>query len=248
MASEAKRKLACLVANLMEIVPFASDESCCEIFDQVALFLREALQEKKRQHELEAQEWTLEALSQQPRRRRRRGSVDPPFQFEALAFADVLASPVMTRLCKVCNRECHVRLCDRCGWQFCSLCAGYDPPKDRFYPSTGVKVALQAYCLDCMVMQCLSAEKISGQEMGYEKLLAYFSSDVCQWTWIPGFCDGFSVFSATWVGLEGSSFRSSAFYCGVGTERDSMDSRSDPRFLAFVQGVCEQCPFGAGCR
>ena len=41
-----------------------------------------------------------------------------------------------------------------------------------------------------------------------------------------------------WVALEGSRFRDSPFYCQIGTERDTPQSRSNPFFLLFVKECC----------
>jgi hypothetical protein len=49
------------------------------------------------------------------------------------------------------------------------------------------------------------------------------------------FCDGFSVFSVTWVALEGLAFLESPFYCQIGTEHDTLESREDEKFIELVK-------------
>jgi hypothetical protein len=67
-----------------------------------------------------------------------------------------------------------------------------------------------------------------------------FDSGKCEFRWIPGFSDGFCIFSATWMALETLSFHSSPFFCGFGMEHDNMDWHRSEKFLNFVSGcACE---------
>lgn len=142
-----------------------------------------------------------------------------------------------TKLCSSCNKLYQRELqCDGCACVFHWCCAGYDaePCSDPFSSFIGVCVMLQCYCRQCLTRLEIAPRQIQEQQCDYLDLEHYFSKAGCEWRWIPCFSDGYTVFSVIWVALEGLRFLSSPFYCGIGTERDTLNSRKNADFLAFV--------------
>ncbi len=202
------------MTKLQELLPLSSDKECSKVFIDLAQFCRSASAE----------------LSARQRRL--------PLTLESLLGLSKDVVEQIPNYCVACDKR-HERqqICDQCGSAFLWCCAGYprETCVDPIYPLSGVRVSLQLYCKDCLQRKSISAESVVAQEEVYLRLLHYFSSDVCKWRWIPGFCDGFSVFSVTWVALEGMLFLESPFYCHIGTERDNIESRKDKNFVEFVK-------------
>ncbi len=134
--------------------------------------------------------------------------------------------------------------CDNCGHRFRWCCAGY-PREPKVNPrasadNADLAISLQRFCATCLAKRGLSHDAVLSQEVHLKRLEIYFENPLCSWRWVPCFWDGYSIYSAIWVGLEGLLFLLSPFYCGLSTEQDYVDSRNDPEFLLFVSN-CATC-------
>lgn len=89
--------------------------------------------------------------------------------------------------------------------------------------------------------------QILAQEDEFAALKALFDSEKSKFRWIPGFSDGFCVFSAAWMALEATLFETSPFFCGLGMEGDNMDWRGSEKFLQFVAGSAREVQFLTMC-
>jgi hypothetical protein len=232
--NDPKQKLVALILNVGDLLCFASNEEGTKMFDELARFCRlAAIEMSARQRRAPL---SLEGLLKEAEEQNELTKIPKK---ERPAKKPKSCS---THYCKSCEKEYqNEQVCDRCEANFRWCCAGYprEPCVDPFFPPSGVRVSLQSYCKDCLKEKSISAECIVAQEQEYLRILEYFSSDTCRWRWIPGFCDGFSVFSVTWVALEGLAFLQSPFYCQIGTEHDTLESRKDENFVEFVKNCAD---------
>jgi len=219
---DAQAKLDALLQKLEELLPFATNGECSKVFGDLASFAQAAsavrsARELRRPLTLDS----LLGLGEE------RSDAELVLQMKA---------PATQTFCSSCKKHYQRELqCDGCDCEFRWCCAGYDhqPCSNHFF-FTGVCVTLPSYCRLCLTKLAISPEQVLEQEQDYLELGKYFSRPGCEWRWIPCFFDGYTVFSAAWVGLEGLRFMLSPFYCGIGTERDITDSRKDADFLDFV--------------
>jgi hypothetical protein len=146
-------------------------------------------------------------------------------------------------LCSRCVKRYSPMVCDGCECSFRWCCAGYErePCEDPFY--NGTCVQLQSYCKECLANKGVSALQILAQEMEFQSLMDLFDSGKCKFRWVPGFSDGFCIFSVTWMALEAFLFQASPFFSGIGMEGGNMDWHGSGTFLQFVAGSAREAQF-----
>ncbi len=226
--SDKKEKLSALLLKLGEFLPFATDGECKAVFGDLASFAQAAaaVRQARETSIVPTLETRLEDMEE-----------------TSYAKPGPLSMRPAGMFCGSCKKYYLKELrCDDCGCVFHWCCADYEhePCDDPFSCSTGMCIALQHYCKMCLSRLAIAAELVLDQERDYLELEVYFSSSGCEWIWIPCYCDGYTMFSAAWVGLEGIQFVLSPFYCGIGSERDDLDSRKSAEFLSFVSSCASE--------
>lgn len=248
-----KIRLEAMLDKVKMLVLASSLDPGEEVFNELALFTRVASEEKSRRAQLPTNYTLEELLSAVDASQKSSTSIASPTIYHARkkasqttkkkkkrSLTDAKSSVVTLSLesASICLHACPRDLfCHACHLPFCWQCAGYRvlPSQDPVYPCTGAILKLQWFCGCCLVAKSISAELVTAQVEECAKMIALFSEKLCCWRWIPGLCDGYSIFSVVWTALEGIRFTDSVFYCQIGTERDTDESRSDPFFLSFVQ-------------
>lgn len=259
MSSHAKVRLHALLEKLQPLLGHASRDDCDEMFRLVAEFSENPLARKRHRGDLRPIDSTMlfslvsavtvfsSPCSNGFNER------DPAGGPSALAHPTVVARPgphwletgetVLRQLepCDACGKlYSRVLACDGCQAAFRWCCAGYarEPLEDPCF--NGREVLLQAYCALCLAAKSLSPNQVLAQETEFAALSLLFSSAKSHLRWIPGFSDGFCMFSAVWMSLEAAAFESSPFFCGAGMEGDNMDWRSSVAFLRFMVGAAHE--------
>ncbi len=259
-----KARLKVLFTKLQPLVPYSSQSECDEAFRVVAGFATAALAKKRRRDELcpvdSAMLYSLVSaatafpMEEAPFTQGKR----PRMSIDRFA-ATVVARPgphwlnnggtvqQQAQRCPHCDVFSCTCICDGCESEFCWCCAGYarEPLADPFF--NGREVLLQAYCRACLADKGLSADRVLAQETEFAALSVLFGSAKSTFRWIPGFSDGFCMFSAVWMSLEAALFKSSPFFCGAGMEGDNMDWRSSAAFLHFVAGAASEAQLLDAC-
>ncbi len=259
----ATARLKALFTKLQPLVPYSSQSECDEAFQVVAGFATAALAKKRRRDELcpvdSAMLYSLVSAATAFPTEQAHFTQDK-ICMSIDRFKTVVARPgphwlgnggtvqQKVRRCPHCDAILTCTFaCDGCDSAFCWGCAGYarEPLADPFF--NGREVLLQAYCRACLVEKGLSADRVLAQESEFAALSVLFSSAKSKWRWIPGFSEGFCMFSAVWMSLEATAFESSPFFCGAGMEGDNMDWRSSAAFLSFVVGTAREAQLLAAC-
>jgi hypothetical protein len=224
--NDAQERLVALLDKVEHLLPFAGEKDCKDLFDDVARFAETAAETWHAREQrtplsihalIEAAEGSSEHVEEN--------------------LVDFLAVSEGGGNCKFCKKRYRRELlCDKCDRGFRWCCEGYqrEPCNDPVSTATGVCTTLQTFCKVCMERLSISSKDVLQQEFEYATLEKYFSSAGCGWRWISCHFDGYSLFSAVWVALEGLLFLLSPFYCEIGTERDDTEYRKDVGFLDFV--------------
>lgn len=226
--SDKKEKLSALLLKLGEFLPFATDGQCKAVFGDLASFAQAAAAVR---HARETSSTSTLETRLEDREESSSAKLGPQSMRPAGMF------------CGSCKKYYLKELrCADCGCVFHWCCADYEhePCDDPFSCSTGMCITLQHYCRLCLSRLSIAAERVLCQEHEYLELELYFSRPGCEWRWIPCYCDGYTMFSAAWVGLEEIQFVLSPFYCDIGTERDYLDSRKSAEFLSFVSSCASE--------
>ncbi len=220
--TDQKEKLSALLLKLGEYLPLATEEACKDVYNELSSFALAA--------ERDGREMLTASTTHETR----------PSDLDGRSSDMKHLSIEKMILCESCLKNYSRELkCENCTCLFRWCCAGYErePCTDPFSKFTGRCVALQYYCRACRLVLSIAPAHFLQQEQEYLKLNEYFSKPGCKWKWIPCYYDGYSVFTVTWLGLEGIDFLLSAFYCDIG---DHSDSRTNVNFLEFVSACASK--------